>query len=125
MLDPHQRSLAKLAGLGAHRGQQNDGHALHIRGVASTGRGILLGLFPGPIHRARGVFTFKWHVTTLNAAASPHPRSTVHVAGNPCDMAPAVYSQRTIPAAYRRQSRCTDPAAPRLTEVAHMLDSRG
>src|SRR5580693_525310 len=65
MLDPHQRRLAKLAGLGAHRGQQNDGHALHIRGVGSTRLGILLGLFAGPIPRARGVFTFKWHVTTL------------------------------------------------------------
>src|SRR5947209_9951721 len=71
VFDPHQRCLAKLAGLGADRGQQDDRLALHVSGVCPTGFGVDLSLLTGPVRRGRSVFTFEWHTTHLKPAAQP------------------------------------------------------
>src|SRR6202035_3618165 len=77
VLDPHQRSFAELAGLGADGGQQNDRLALHICGVGSTGFGVLVSLFARPVPRAGRVFTFEWHETTIDTRALGCPAARV------------------------------------------------
>lgn len=65
VLDPHQRRLANLAGLGTFEGQHNDRFAVQRATPYTVGCFKLFALFAGSVVPARLVFAIQKHIEAL------------------------------------------------------------